>query len=180
MEPFQSNSMVVDSKSEPWQNSNSDSLVNIPDSNNSFEETDPLNLNSEVEIKQEVIDTETVSKEDQNMLYVNKIKQDIGHLDTISDVMPIDVKQEVFESENMDFQTTYADDSAKEEEEFLLNGKKLKQEIDPLDLNSGPIKVKQEIIYEENINLQTYIDASKHDNSFILINKISIFDVYFG
>ena len=165
MEPFQSNSMVVDSNSEPWPNSDSDSLLKIPHSNNSFEETDPLNLNSEVEIKQEIIDTETVdvSKEDKNLLDVKKIKQDIGHLDTISDVMPIEVKQEVFESENMDFQTSYTDNSAKEEEEFLLNGKKLKQEIDPLDLNSGPIKVKQEIIYSENINLQSYVDASKDD-----------------
>ena len=127
MEPFQSNSMVVDSNSEPWPNSDSDSLLKIPHSNNSFEETDPLNLNSEVEIKQEMIDTETVdvSKEDKNLLDVNKIKQAIGHLDTISDVMPIEVKQEVIESENMDFQTTYADDSAKEEEDSFLNGKKL-------------------------------------------------------
>ena len=120
MEPFQNNSTVVDSNSEPWPNS--DSLVKIPHLNNSFEETNPLNLNSEVEIKQEIIDTETVdvSKEDKNLLDVKKIKQDIGHLDTISDVMPIEVKQEVFESENMDFQTSYTDNSAKEEEEFFV------------------------------------------------------------
>ena len=182
MEPFQGNSMSVDSDSEPkiqglpmktlpnepWQNSDSDSLLRISDSNNCLEETDPLYLNSEVDVKQEIIDTEDVdfhsyvdvATEDKILTDVKKMK----HVDLNSEVEPFEVKQEIIDYENMDFQSSHADDDSAKEDEILLNVKKLKQEMDPLDLNPGPaVDVKQEIIYSENINFQSYVDASKDD-----------------